>query len=74
MVGSHPLKTYRDERGLTQEALARELGVHSVTVSRWETGERQIDAALLPQISERTGIARRDLRPDLFALIGQAAE
>lgn len=26
--------------GVTQERLARELGVHRMTVHRWETGER----------------------------------
>lgn len=27
--------------GVTQERLAQELGVHRMTVHRWETGERQ---------------------------------
>src|SRR5262245_58678458 len=34
----------RDERGLTQEQTAARLGVHRVTVVRWETGETDIPA------------------------------
>jgi len=66
------LKAYRDERGLTQEQLAGQLGVSSVTVSRWETGARKVDDDKLPLVSERTGIPPRDLRPDLAELLGSA--
>ncbi|MCB4863221.1 helix-turn-helix domain-containing protein [Sphingobium sp. PNB] len=34
----------RKERGLSQEALARALGRHQQFVSRYETGERRLDA------------------------------
>jgi len=68
-----PLKAYRTSRGISQVALGRELGVSSVTVSRWESGARKIDAALLASISQKTGIPARDLRPDLaVALEGEA--
>lgn len=33
------LRKIRDERGLTQESLARELGVSWITVSRYERGK-----------------------------------
>ena len=33
------LKTYRDKRGLSQEALAHQLGVSVRTVARWESGK-----------------------------------
>lgn len=36
----HPLKTYREIQGLTQEALAELIGVTRVTVNRWENGRR----------------------------------
>jgi transcriptional regulator with XRE-family HTH domain len=36
------LKTWRKSRGYTQAALARALGVIPLTVTRWETGARQI--------------------------------
>jgi transcriptional regulator with XRE-family HTH domain len=74
MVGNHPLRAYRDQRGQTQDALAKELGVSSITISRWETGARKIDADLLPAISEKTGIPKRDLRPDLAEVMREAAE
>lgn len=65
----HPLRAYRDSRGLTQTTLARALGVSSVTISRWETGTRRIDGALLAAVARKTGIARDVLRPDLAALL-----
>lgn len=65
----HPLRAYRDRHRLTQTALARALGVSSVTISRWETGTRRIDGALLAAVAQKTGIARDVLRPDLAALL-----
>ena len=70
---NHPLKTYRADRDLTQDALAKELGVSSITVSRWETGARKIDTDLLPTVSEKTGIPKRKLRPDLSELLDEAS-
>lgn len=65
------LKSYREMRGLTQEALAERLGVSSITVSRWETGARKINRELLTSVSEKTGIAVADLRPDLAEIFRQ---
>jgi DNA-binding transcriptional regulator YiaG len=36
------LKAARAGLGLTQAQLAAELGVHAMTVSKWETGQRRI--------------------------------
>lgn len=72
MASDHPLKRYRDRLGITQEALGKELGVHGVTVSRWETGERNIGRHLLTAISKKTDIPARELRPDLAELMGEA--
>lgn len=36
------LKTWRLAHRLTREALARYLGVSSMTIYRWETGRRRI--------------------------------
>lgn len=68
----HPLVAYRKQRGLTQKGLAVELDVRRETVARWETG-RRIDDDLLPRVSERTGIARGVLRPDLAKLLDEPA-
>lgn len=64
---AHPLKAFRERQTppLTQTALAELLGVSRASVCRWESGERMPDEDLLPTISEKTGIAPGDLRPDL---------
>jgi len=36
------VKRLREQLGLTQPELAKEIGVHPITVSRWETGARSI--------------------------------
>jgi len=36
------LKRARSQLGLSQQALADELGVHRVTVAKWEAGDRRI--------------------------------
>jgi DNA-binding transcriptional regulator YiaG len=36
----------REQLGLSQAGLARELGVSRAAVSRWESGERKIDNVL----------------------------
>lgn len=40
------LKEWRRKRGLTQEDLARRLGVIRLTVARWETATRAIPSFL----------------------------
>jgi transcriptional regulator with XRE-family HTH domain len=69
----HPLVTYRKQRGLTQKGLAAHLDVTRETIARWETG-RRIDGTLLPKVSDRTGIPRGVLRPDLAKLLDARAE
>ena len=68
-LAHHPLRVYRDRYGLTQGALAKSLGVSSITISRWETGARKIDDELLALVAQKTGIPRGALRPDLAALL-----
>jgi transcriptional regulator with XRE-family HTH domain len=41
------LKELRDKRKLTQEALAKQLGVDRTTVAKWESGENMPRAGML---------------------------
>lgn len=72
---THPLTKFRFDNGRqSQEALAAVLSVSGVTVSRWETGARKIDEAILPRVVEITGIPAALLRPDLAELMAPIAE
>lgn len=42
----------RKARGMTQEALAQEMGVTAQAVSKWENGQSYPDVTLLPQLAE----------------------
>jgi transcriptional regulator with XRE-family HTH domain len=80
MRNIHPLKAFRRSQTpkLSQDALAKMLGVVRLTVLRWENAQRKIDDDLLPIITEKTGIPAKDLRPDLLEkhekLFGEAAQ
>jgi transcriptional regulator with XRE-family HTH domain len=71
MESIHPLKSFRENHDpkLSQDQLADLLGVSRVTVTRWESGARKLGPELLQLVSERTGIAPADLRPDLADLL-----
>lgn len=56
MEGTHPLKQWRDERGLKQKAAAEELGLTEPTLSRYEKGRRIPSLAQAAKLSEITGI------------------
>lgn len=47
----------RRQRGMTQEDLARALGVTNQAVSKWESGLNCPDISLLPQIADRFGVS-----------------
>jgi transcriptional regulator with XRE-family HTH domain len=74
MARVHPLSTYRKEHSLTLAELGRMLGVYPSTVFRWERGKRKISEDDIPKISEATGIAPADLRPDLAELMTRGSE
>lgn len=46
------LKQLRTERGISQVRLAMELSVSQHTISRYETGEREADYAMLIRIAD----------------------
>lgn len=58
------IKALRVQRGITQEALAGQLGVSSQAVSKWERGAATPDIQLLPAISAFFGVTI----DELFAL------
>lgn len=69
-----PLKVlteFRTERKWTPAELARFLGLPRPTVHRWETGERKIGPRKIDFVAEKTGIPKRELRPDLAEMMGE---
>ena len=58
----HFIAEWRENRGLSQEALANRLGTSDVTISRWETKKRQPDLNALAAIAEALDIDINDLR------------
>ncbi len=57
------IRAFRKRLGLTQEQLAKLLGVHTLTVSRWERGQVTPDGAtaqLLDLLNERSEHAKPD--------------
>lgn len=70
MEAVHPLRAYRDTHELSRKKLAKTLGVSVPTLFRWEKGERQPDPDKLSDITAKTGIPAKDLRPDLAEKLG----
>jgi transcriptional regulator with XRE-family HTH domain len=50
--GVHPVRVFREHRGLTQADLAKAAGTSAVYVSQIERGERPAGRRLLPRIAE----------------------
>ena len=51
------LKELRKSRGLSQQRLAMELNTTQNTISRYETGEREADYAMLIAIADYFGVS-----------------
>jgi transcriptional regulator with XRE-family HTH domain len=60
------LRTYREAKGLSQEAFADVLGVHRTYMGGIERGERNLTLKSLERIAGRVGL-------DPLALLGQGA-
>ena len=56
MTLGNKIAELRKERGMTQEALANELGVSNQAVSKWEANQNCPDIQLLPQIADIFGV------------------
>ncbi len=53
----HPFRAWRVERGLTQAAAQRVLGIAKPSISKIENWRRVPSLALAAKLSERTGIS-----------------
>ena len=47
----HTLRSLRQQKNVTQEALAQHLGITPQSVGKWERGEGYPDITLLPAIA-----------------------
>ena len=54
---SHNIAAYRKQRGLTQEALAEQLGISFQAVSKWENEQSAPDIMFLPVLAEIFGVS-----------------
>ena len=58
---SEQIAFLRRGKGITQEALAKHLGVTNQTVSKWESGQCFPDIQLLPEIADFFGVSADEL-------------
>lgn len=58
---TNKLRSLRMLRGITQEALAAEMGVSPQAVSKWERGAAMPDISLLPELSVYFGVSMDEL-------------
>ena len=54
--GAHPIKAFRDHRGMTQAQLASKVGTSSVYISQIERGERRSGRKLQGKIGVALGV------------------
>jgi mRNA interferase RelE/StbE len=59
--GNPPVKVFREYRGMTQEALAKEVGVTKTTISEIETGRKQGSIGTLKAIANALDLDIDDL-------------
>ena len=55
------IKKLREDKGLTQQQLAEEIGVSSKAVSKWETAKGLPDITLIEPLSQALGVSVMEL-------------
>ena len=60
-MGIMSIAAARKQAGLTQQGLASDLGVSTVTVRNWERGASDIPAKHLRRLAELAGVAETDI-------------
>ncbi|MDR3279292.1 MAG: helix-turn-helix domain-containing protein, partial [Synergistaceae bacterium] len=55
------LKFFRKHQNITQSHLAELLGIHEMTVRRWESGEREPRASDIQKLCEVLGVTESEL-------------
>lgn len=58
------IRILREQKGLTQEALAEKLGRTQQAVALWESGEREPRVGMLTRLAEVLGCTTDDLLQD----------
>ena len=61
MTMGERIRKARKKSNMTQAELANTIGVHEITIRRWELGERNPDAPELQKISDVLGVPLTDL-------------
>ena len=64
IVVGRNIRTLRRERGLSQEDLADEIGVHRTYMGGVERGERNLTLRSLERLAERLGVSPLSLLAD----------
>ncbi|MFN2154399.1 MAG: helix-turn-helix domain-containing protein, partial [Anaerolineae bacterium] len=61
MDGAHPIRVWREHRGLTQQQLAKAAGISVPYLSQIESGKRQGSAEVLAAIAKELGLSLDDI-------------
>lgn len=61
MKPQHPIRAYRTAKKQSLRALAAELGIEAMTISRWERGVRMPRPKYWPRIAVITGVTPAEL-------------